>query len=91
MNNALRNSIAEALMRDASVSELATILRKHRDEGLSQQTAYELLEALRKSVDEQREERLLEVMDIVSGFCKADDRIWGERAQEHPGSDFSKE
>lgn len=76
MKEEFRALIKDALARHASLDEFLDILRKQRDAGLAQQSAYDALEELRAEADEQTEDRVLEIMDIVSGFCAPHLRIW---------------
>jgi hypothetical protein len=75
VKDAFINEIRTALERDASLAELIQLMRAHRSMGLSRATAYEALGALRSTV-ERHEDRLLEAMDIVSGFCQPQHRVW---------------
>lgn len=65
----LVEATAQALARGESLAEIATLLRRLRDRGLSQSAAYDAVEALRVGAGDMEEDRLLEVLDIVSGFC----------------------
>jgi hypothetical protein len=76
MNTAFMNAISEALLREASMDELIGILREYRDKGLSAQAALEVLQSLRARADESTEDRVLEIMDIVAGFCAPHVRVW---------------
>lgn len=75
MRDAFINDIRAAVERDASLEELIQLMRAHRGTGLSRTVAYEALEALR-SVIMRHEDRILEAMDIVSGFCQPRHRVW---------------
>ncbi len=78
-----RRELQTALTRNASGSELADILRCHRDAGLTQQRAYDDLRIVRQLVsdDPQLEDRVLELMDLVTGFCSPHARLWSERLE----------
>jgi hypothetical protein len=73
-----KKAILAAVSRGASLSEFTQILRQYRDLGLTKQLAHETLEGMRAGVDEQTEDRVLEVLDIVWGFCNARLRVWEE-------------
>jgi hypothetical protein len=58
------------------MDELVDILREHKNWGLARQEAYEALDSLRGGASDQLEDRILEVMDVVSGFCAPHYRVW---------------
>lgn len=64
----------EALHR--GTGDLYEIVGRYKRLGLGQREAYEALEALREGLPEPVEDLLLEVMDVVSGFCSPHNRIW---------------
>lgn len=78
MNNELRAEISEALGREAPFEELVDILRRYRDQGGTATAAAETLEAMRVVADERSEDRLLEILDVVAGFCRPELRVWRE-------------
>ena len=69
-------AIRDALSSSASFDAIVAILRLHRDKGLTKGDAYRALEALRGTVDVETEDRLLEVLDVVSGYCQLKYRVW---------------
>jgi hypothetical protein len=70
------SAVEGALARGASLEELVEIVRTFKLDGLTQQSAYETLATLRTRVSEERENRLLELMDLVSGWCSPQQRLW---------------
>jgi hypothetical protein len=76
MSDLFKKDVSDALSKGGSLDEIAAILRRHRDLGLTQQAAYDVLQELRDHADEQAEDALLEVMDIVSGYCQPRYRVW---------------
>ena len=52
------------------------LLRKFKDAGGGQQTAYRVLEALREHADDETEDVILELMDAVIGWCSPQQTIW---------------
>ena len=68
--------IRDALVRHASLDEFVETLRVHRNLGLTQEDAYQALEALRSGATEDDEDRILEWMDVVAGFCQPSRRVW---------------
>ncbi len=54
-------------------------LRQMKNEGFEQEVVRNALEGLRKeSRTELEEDRILEVLDFVTGFCPPERRIWGD-------------
>ncbi|PSK92527.1 hypothetical protein [Taibaiella chishuiensis] len=75
-----QNRITRALASAEPHTQGYALLVEMKDKGLSSEQAYTLLESLRAGVraaaGEQREDLLLEMMDIVTGFCPPQRRIW---------------
>lgn len=76
MSGAFKKEIIEGLDRFASLDEFTEILKRHRDGGLSQSTAELCLSSIRADSDEEVEDRLLEVLDLVSGWCGPELGVW---------------
>ena len=76
MSEPFSRVVREALLRHASLDEFVETLRVHRDLGVTQEAAYRALEALRSSATEEDEDRILEWMDVVAGFCQTSRRVW---------------
>ncbi|MCL4664554.1 hypothetical protein L0Z14_26960 [Burkholderia multivorans] len=72
----LDQELRDALDKSAKLDVLRTILVKYRDKGFSQNSVNELLATMRNGVAEDVEDRILEIMDIVSGFCAPNMRVW---------------
>ena len=68
--------VAEALQREPATDGAEQVLRKWRAKGLTAETALLALESLRAGADEATDDRILELMDIVAGFCAPHRRIW---------------
>jgi hypothetical protein len=80
MIEAFMTELEAALARKAASDELVAVLRRHRDAGLSQRAAYDSLQTLRsREIGEPDEDRILELMDIVSGFCHPACRLWDDQ------------
>ena len=77
MNEQFLVALREAVERGAPLEEIVGILRMWRERGLTAEDASKALELLREGADEQLEDRILEVMDIASGFCRPELRVWG--------------
>ena len=68
----------EGLVRSRlSLPEIVASLRQLKASGLERAEAMQALESLREQApDEAAEDRILEVMDFVSGFCSPHMTIW---------------
>jgi hypothetical protein len=74
----LENAIEKGLL-DASpkVNEVIAVIETYKASGGLQSVAIEVLDALRaKAPDETKEDLILDLMDIVSGFCRKEVKIW---------------
>jgi hypothetical protein len=59
--------------------QIVSTLREYRDQGVTRHEAQSALESLRaRARDETTEDRILEIMDIVSGFCPREATVWDE-------------
>ena len=75
----LEGEITEALKKQASLQMLRDIVCQYKQYGGTQQAAYITLEKIRdEQMEEPDEDRILELMDFVAGFCAQDQRIWDE-------------
>ena len=75
----LESAIKGALKKQVSLPMLREIVCQYKHSGGTQQAAYVTLEKIRhKQIEEPDEDRILELMDFVAGFCAQDQRIWDE-------------
>lgn len=75
----LEFEIKEALQKNVSLPTLIDLLYRYKQLGGAQKEAYAILEKIRESdIEEFAEDRILELMDFVAGFCSQDKRIWDE-------------
>jgi hypothetical protein len=75
----LEDQIKRALQKQASLQMLREIVCQYKRSGGTQQAAYETLEKIRRGqMEEPDEDRILELMDFVAGFCSQDQKIWDE-------------
>ncbi len=65
-----------ALLTGAPWEELVELIREYKGRGLEQGVAYEQLMSLRSALEEALEDRLLDVLDVVSGWCSPHLRLW---------------
>ena len=75
----LEGEIKIALKKQESLQMLREIVCQYKQSGGTQQAAYETLEKIRHGqMEEPDEDRILELMDFVAGFCAQDQKIWDE-------------
>jgi hypothetical protein len=75
--------IVEGLERAISarvpLTQIAMTLREYRQRGVTREQVRSALEALReRAPDEETEDRILEILDIVSGFCPRETTVWDD-------------
>ena len=78
MSDAFKNAVDNALQRGAPLDHFVAILIEFRDKGMSADSALSTLRLLRADAGEEVEDRILEIMDIASGYCAPDLRVWKE-------------
>jgi hypothetical protein len=78
MVDACRDAIRDGLAAKLSLGQLLAILRQHKDAGLQQADAYKLLDELRADRPEDEDDLILELLDVVVGFCSPHMRLWPE-------------
>lgn len=76
LDSVLDRELRNALEKNCEFELLRVILVKYRDMGFSSDSVYGLLDVMRVSVAEDVEDKILELMDIVSGFCSPNMRVW---------------
>jgi hypothetical protein len=75
----LLEGLQEIISAGVPLAQVVSTLREYRDQGASRREVYLALEALReKARDDETEDRILEVMDIVSGFCSPHLSVWSD-------------
>jgi len=78
MKTDFTREIESALARDASIDEVVGILRAYRSRGMLAKAAAEALEDMRSNAAPHVEDQILEILDIVTGFCRPELRVWDE-------------
>ncbi|WP_156176013.1 hypothetical protein [Hymenobacter terrenus] len=73
----LEEALRLQLSADDSLQELVHTIRQYKLIGGSQQDAMHVLEHLRDTISaEEHEDKILDLMDFVTGFCSAHMSIW---------------
>lgn len=76
-NKKLKTDIHDGLINHCEFFDLLKILKEYKDAGGKQNDAYAVLESLREAIkDDSYENRILELLDVVVGFCSLHVRIW---------------
>jgi len=76
LDSDLDKELRDALAENREIEELRAILVKYREKNFRSESVYRLLDESRIGMPEDIEDRILELMDIVSGFCSLDKRVW---------------
>jgi hypothetical protein len=75
----LEGEIKVAVKKQASLQMLREIVCQYKQNGGTQHAAYMTLAKIRaEQMEEPDEDRVLELMDFVAGFCAQDQKIWDE-------------
>jgi hypothetical protein len=75
----LLQGLQRVIASPVSLPQIASALREYRHQGVARQEVQSALEGLRQMApDEATEDRILEVMDIVSGFCPREMTVWDD-------------
>jgi uncharacterized protein (UPF0335 family) len=78
MTGSLKQRIKTLIASEADLPSIVEELRQMKIEGFEQDVVRSVLEDLRtESQTESEEDRILEVLDFVTGFCAPDYQIWG--------------
>jgi ferric-dicitrate binding protein FerR (iron transport regulator) len=73
----MKKQLRQLVESDAPLSTVVDELRRLRNAGLTQDEARAALEELRRNApDEAAEDRILEMLDFVTGFCSPARRVW---------------
>lgn len=69
-----------AVVSAGTLDAICEVLRDLKQSGATPAEIHATLEAMRDSArDEATEDRILEVLDIVDGWCRPQLRIWGDQ------------
>lgn len=73
----LSEELEGAITAGLPLRQIVSTLREYRRLGVTRHEVHLVLEGLRDQArDEAMEDRILEVMDIVSGFCPQESTVW---------------
>jgi hypothetical protein len=75
----LSEELEKMISAGLSLRQIVSNLRGYRRAGITRDEVRLSLESLRNRVpDEATEDRILEVMDIVTGFCPQETTVWDD-------------
>lgn len=78
----IRQEISDFIESTAPVTRILPQLREYRSRDVSRSAVLTILEDLRDAASsEATEDRVLEVMDLVAGFCRVEDAVWDSHAE----------
>jgi len=72
----LQLKIDTAIKKNKNLETISTILKNYKQKGVEQSKVKDLLESMRVNSSEKYEDKILEILDIVSGFCDSKYRVW---------------
>lgn len=77
MSISLKQRLKILISSDASLLFIVEELRQMKNEGFQQEVVRKTVEDLYKeSMNELEEDRILEVLDLITGFCSPDKKVW---------------
>ncbi|MGF1583598.1 MAG: hypothetical protein ACFCD0_30135 [Gemmataceae bacterium] len=77
MDTSLNQRLKNLTSSDTTLLSVLEELRHMKDEGFEQEVVRSTLEDIRKeSLTESEEDRILEVLDFVTGFCPPEKQVW---------------
>lgn len=77
----LTDALRASLSNGEGYPECHALLRKFKEAGGRQRTAYGVLEALREHADEEIEDIVLELMEAVIGWCSPHQKVWDDHLE----------
>ena len=71
-----------AITSNLPLEDIVSLLRRYKDEGITQQDVYMFLEKLHQGAPtEVVDDRILEIADFAAGFCAPHMQIWTTSAE----------
>jgi hypothetical protein len=78
-NEHLLEELEGVISAQVPLRQIVSTFREYRHQGVTRQEVQSALESLRgRARDEATEDRILEIMDIVSGFCPRETTVWDD-------------
>lgn len=80
MSDTAQNELAVAIKSDVPLAEIVSLLRRQKEQGITQDEVYSFLVAWHNAgPDEKIDDRILEVADFVAGSCAPHMKIWNNQ------------
>lgn len=76
MKNNWKIELEKLWVGNVNLLATSSFLKTLKEKGIRQQEVQEHLEDLRSKVPEDVEDKILEVLDIVAGYCQLQYRVW---------------
>ena len=77
MNAERKKELESVIKFDTPLDEIVALLRRYRDQGVTQAEVHSFLETLdQTSTDDETDDRVLEIADFVAGSCAPHMRVW---------------
>jgi len=81
MNNDIQCELEAAIKSDLPLDGIVTLLRRYKQQGITQREVYAFLEKLHHAApDDATDDRILEVSDFVAGSCAPHMKVWDSEA-----------
>lgn len=76
MENNWQKELASILRNEIQLTEVSEHLKSLRAAGIPQEEIREYLNTMRTTSGEVMQDRILEVLDVVEGYCNPQYRVW---------------
>ncbi|NBF02335.1 hypothetical protein GV819_08515 [Pseudomonas sp. Fl5BN2] len=76
LESGLDEPLSCLLRAGADIESVRDVLVSYRDKGFAAEAVYNYLASLRLGASQVLEDRVLEAMDIASGYCSEGARVW---------------
>jgi hypothetical protein len=76
MQEPTNDKLKDFFEESTTLEQMSAFLRYWKGQGVTQDDMKKRLETFRKSASKQTEDSVLEMLDIVEGFCKKELLVW---------------
>ncbi|MGR4038534.1 hypothetical protein FW796_03810 [Pseudomonas sp. 910_21] len=76
LDSGLDEQLSSLLRSGADIRSIRQLLVRYRNRGFGAQAVYNFLASFRHDASDELEDRVLEAMDIASGYCPPGCRVW---------------
>lgn len=76
MKDLLKSELRSKITLNSPLKDMWETLKDYKDKGLNKEDAYEILQELRGEFADENEDKVLELMDFVVGFCAPSMRLY---------------